>query len=76
MIENVSISYRKVPSSLVKDSPSENGRQSIIKELNGMSSVIQEAVDFTKELSEVKMNEVKFWLSTEGEIGLYFVDLL
>src|SRR5665647_3711387 len=52
-----------------KDSTSENDRQSIIKELNGMSFVIQEAVDFTKELSEVKMNEVKFWLSTEGEIG-------
>ena len=52
-----------------KDSTSENDRQSIIKELKGMSFEIQEAVNFTKELSEVKMNEVKFWLSTEGEIG-------
>jgi hypothetical protein len=34
-----------------------------------MSFEIQEAVNFTKELSEVKMNEVKFWLSTESEIG-------
>jgi hypothetical protein len=40
-----------------------------MKELRGMSFEIQEAVNFTKELSEVKMNEVKFWLSTEGEIG-------
>ena len=52
-----------------KDSTSENDRQSIIKELKEMSFEIQEAVNFTKELSEVKMNEVKFWLSTEGEIG-------
>ena len=40
-----------------------------MKELRGMSFEIQEAVNFTKELSEVKMNEVKFWLSTEGEIS-------
>jgi hypothetical protein len=52
-----------------KDSPSEKDRQSIIKELKEMSFEIQEAIDFTKELSEVKMNEVKFWLSTESEIG-------
>ena len=52
-----------------KDATSENDRQLIIKELRGMSVEIQEAVNFTKELSEVKMNEVKFWLSTEGEIG-------
>jgi hypothetical protein len=52
-----------------KDSTSENDRQSIMKELRGMFFEIQEAVNFTKELSEVKMNEVKFWLSTEGEIG-------
>lgn len=52
-----------------KDSPSEKYRQLIIKELKEMSFEIQEAVNFTKELSEVKMNEVKFWLSTEGEIG-------
>jgi hypothetical protein len=52
-----------------KDSPSEKDRQSIIKELREMSFEIQEAVNFTKELSEVKMNEVKFWLSAEGEIG-------
>src|ERR1700690_1350209 len=52
-----------------KDSPSENDRQLIIKELKEMSFEIQKAVDFTKELSEVKMNEVKFWLSTESEIG-------
>ncbi len=52
-----------------KDSPSENDRQLIIKELGEMSFEIQEAVNFTKELSEVKMNEVKFWLSTESEIG-------
>ena len=52
-----------------KNSSSEKDRQSIIKELKGMSFEIQEAINFTKELSEVKMNEVKFWLSTEGEIG-------
>jgi hypothetical protein len=52
-----------------KDSSSENDRQSIMKELRGMSFEIQEAVNFTKELIEVKMNEVKFWLSIEGEIG-------
>jgi hypothetical protein len=52
-----------------KDSPSENDRQLIIKELKGMSFEIQEAVNFTKELSEVKMNEVKFWLSTETKIN-------
>ena len=52
-----------------KDSPSENYRQLIIKELKEMSFEIQEAINFTKELSEIKMNEVKFWLSTEGEIG-------
>jgi hypothetical protein len=52
-----------------KDSTSENDRQSIIKELKEMSFEIQEAINFSKELSEVKMNEVKFWLSTEGEIG-------
>jgi hypothetical protein len=52
-----------------KDSPSEKDRQSIIKELKEMSFEIQEAVNFTKELSEVKMNEVKFWLSTEDEMG-------
>lgn len=33
-----------------------------------MSFEIQEAVDFTKKLSEVKMNEVKFWLNTETKI--------
>jgi type VI protein secretion system component VasA len=52
-----------------KDSTSEKDRQSIIKELKSMSFEIQEAVNFTKELSEIKMNEVKFWLSTESEIG-------
>jgi hypothetical protein len=52
-----------------KDSTSENDRQSIIKELKEMSFEIQEAINFSKELSEVKMNGVKFWLSTEGEIG-------
>ncbi len=52
-----------------KDSASEKDRQSIIKELKEMSFEIQEAINFTKELSEVKMNEVKFWLSTEGETG-------
>ena len=46
-----------------KDSSSENDRQSIMKELRGMSFEIQEAVDFTKKLSEIKMNEVKFWLT-------------
>ena len=51
-----------------KDSSSENDRQSIMKELRGMSVEIQEAVDFTKKLSESKMNEVKFWLSTNTEI--------
>jgi hypothetical protein len=51
-----------------KDSSSENARQLIMKELRGMSFEIQEAVDFTKKLSEVKMNEVKFWLSTDTEI--------
>jgi hypothetical protein len=51
-----------------KDSSSENDRQSIMKELRGMSFEIQEAVDFTKKLSEIKMNEVKFWLSTQNEI--------
>ncbi len=51
-----------------KGPPTENERQSIIKELRAMSFEIQEAVNFTKELSEVKMNEVKFWLSPEGGI--------
>ena len=52
-----------------KDSSSENDRQSIMKELRGMSFEIQEAVDFTKKLSEIKMNEVKFWLSTQNKIN-------
>lgn len=52
-----------------KDSSSENDRQSILEELRGMSFEIQEAVDFTKKLSEIKMNEVKFWLSTQTEIN-------
>jgi hypothetical protein len=52
-----------------KDSSSEKDRQSIIKELREMSFEIQEAINFTKELSEVKMNEVKFWLSKESEMS-------
>jgi hypothetical protein len=51
-----------------KDSSSENDRKSIMKELRTMSFEIQEAVDFTKKLSEIKMNEVKFWLNTDTEI--------
>jgi hypothetical protein len=51
-----------------KDSSSENDRQSILDDLRGMSFEIQEAVDFAKKLSEVKMNEVKFWLSTDTKI--------
>ena len=52
-----------------KDSSSENDRKSIMNELRGMSFEIQEAVDFTKKLSEIKMNEVKFWLSSQNEIN-------
>jgi hypothetical protein len=51
-----------------KDSSSENDRQAIMKELRGMSVEIQEAVEFTKKLSEIRMNEVKFWLSAGTEI--------
>ena len=51
-----------------KDSSSENDRQSIVKELRGMSVEIQEAVEFTKRLRGKKMNEVKFWLNTDTEI--------
>jgi hypothetical protein len=51
-----------------KDSSSENDRQSIVKELRGMSVEIQEAVEFTKRLTGKKMNEVKFWLNTGTEI--------
>ena len=51
-----------------KDSSSETDRQSILKDLRRMSFEIQEAVIFTKKLSEVKMNEVKFWLSTDTKI--------
>ncbi len=52
-----------------KDSSSENDRQSIRKELQGMSVEIQEAVDFTKKLSEKRMNEAKFWLNANPEIN-------
>jgi hypothetical protein len=51
-----------------KDSSSEKDRQSIVKELRGMSVEIQEAVEFTKRLGEIRMNEVKFWLGTDTEI--------
>jgi len=51
-----------------KDSSSENDRQAIMKELRGMSVEIQEAVEFTKKLSEIRMNEVKFWLNAGTEI--------
>jgi hypothetical protein len=52
-----------------KDSSSENERQSIIKELRGMSVEIQEAVEFTKKLGEIRMNEVKFWLNADNKIN-------
>jgi hypothetical protein len=52
-----------------KDSTSENYRQSIIKEIKGMSVEIQEAVEFTKKLGEIRMNEVKFWLSVDTKIN-------
>ena len=51
-----------------KESSSENDRQSIIKEIRAMSVEIQEAVDFTKKLSDKKMNEVKFYLNTNTKI--------
>jgi hypothetical protein len=51
-----------------KDSLSEKDRQAIMKELRGMSVEIQEAVEFTKKLTEIRMNEVKFWLSAGTEI--------
>ena len=51
-----------------KDSSSENDRQAIMKELRGMSVEIQEAVEFTKKLTEIRMNEVKFWLNAGTEI--------
>jgi len=34
-----------------------------------MSVEIQEAVEFTKKLGEIRMNEVKFWLSVETKIN-------
>ncbi len=52
-----------------RDSASENDRQSIMKELRGMSVEIQEAVEFTKKLGEIRMNEVKFWLSVDTKIN-------
>jgi hypothetical protein len=52
-----------------KDSSTENDRQSIMKELKGMSVEIQEAVKFTKKFSETRMNEVKFWLNSNTEIN-------
>jgi hypothetical protein len=52
-----------------KDSSSENHRQFIVKELRGMSVEIQEAVEFTKKLSAIRMNEAKFWLSADTEIN-------
>ena len=51
-----------------KDSSSENDRQTIVKELRGMSIEIQEAVEFTKKLSETRMNEAKFWLNVNPKI--------
>jgi hypothetical protein len=51
------------------DSSSESDRQSIMKELRGMSVEIQEAVEFTKRLSGIKINEVKFWLNSDTEIA-------
>jgi hypothetical protein len=50
-----------------KDASSENDRQAIMKELRGMSVEIQEAVQFTKKLSETRMNEAKFWLNANPE---------
>jgi hypothetical protein len=52
-----------------KDSSTENDRESIMKELKGMSVEIQEAVKFTKKFSETRMNEVKFWLNSNTEIN-------
>jgi hypothetical protein len=52
-----------------KDASSENDRQSIMKELRGMSNEIQEAVKFTKKLGETRMNEVKFWLNANPEVN-------
>jgi hypothetical protein len=52
-----------------KDSSSEKDRQSIMKELRGMSVEIQEAVKFTEKFSETRMNEVKFWLNANPEIN-------
>jgi hypothetical protein len=52
-----------------KDSSSENDRKSIIKELRGMTVEIQEAVEFTKKLGEIRMNEVKIWLSVDTKIN-------
>ena len=52
-----------------KDASSENDRQSIMKELRGMSFEIQEAVKFTKMFSEIRMNEIKFWLNVNPEIN-------
>jgi hypothetical protein len=40
-----------------------------VKELRGMSVEIQEAVEFTKKLSETRMNEAKFWLYANPEIN-------
>jgi len=59
-----------------KDASSENDRQSIMKELRGMSFEIQEAVKFTKMFSEIRMNEIKFWLNVNPEIKLYTGNLL
>ncbi len=52
-----------------KESSSKNDRQSIMKELREMSMEIQEAVEFTKKLSETRMNEAKFWLNANPEIN-------
>lgn len=52
-----------------KDSSSENDRQSMMKELRVMSVEIQEAVEFTKKLTETRMNETKFWLNANPEIN-------
>ncbi len=50
-----------------KDATSEDERKAILRELSQMAVELQEAVDFTVNLSNRKTNEVKFWLGTEME---------
>ncbi len=48
-----------------KNGASESDRAAILKDLKGMAVELSEAIDFTVKLSNRKMNEIKYWLTTD-----------